>query len=523
MQKYRVFYSWQSDLPGSRTRSFIRECIDKAIDLAQETEAIEAERDEATTGVTGSPDIVSTLFSKIDDCDLFIADLSLSFTEDQKKEKKSPNPNVLLELGYAVKTLGWERIVCLCNKDYGEQYPFDIAHNRITAFSLECRSRKEVKSEISEIIFVNIRDTRKQPQRAKKGMATHIIGTYDTDNHEVTSALKPIMIEKQESYVLHNAELLDEARELFAEIRELTDMIKEEMIENDKPQVSLPEYPLSPNTVRTQFLNTDCSILKLNPAKETPVVWKDVEMEKTRINHWLSIDVSNAFFDIGGLKQVVQLHNLHNSKLIGTEAEKAKYEKLHRLSYNLLLLDVRTNYLKTFDGMVFIPLAIQNISTIHDTDIHVAVSIDDGEIIEPNEKLICKEYDGIQGHLCRDDDEGDIGIIAELFILPEDGFIHTEPTPYDPSEYVSRTPIYDGIGFSQPDKTEEDYKQELEEYIATTGGAGYFEFDVACLRPGECRWLSGGMLIKPVDGKVKIHYQIHSAHSAGNLSGILEM
>lgn len=115
MKKFKIFYSWQSDLPGSKTRNFIRECIDEAIDLALESEAIEAERDEATTGTTGSPNIVTSLFSKIDDCDLFVADLSLCFTEDQEKEKRSPNPNVLLELGYAVKTLGWDRVICLCN------------------------------------------------------------------------------------------------------------------------------------------------------------------------------------------------------------------------------------------------------------------------------------------------------------------------------------------------------------------------------------------------------------------------
>ena len=125
MPKFKIFYSWQSDLTASKTRNFIRECIDEAIDLAQESEAIEAERDEATTGITGSPNIVTTLFSKIDDCDLFIADLSMGFTEDQKKEKRSTNPNVLLELGYAVKTLTWDRVICLCNIDYGDKYPFD--------------------------------------------------------------------------------------------------------------------------------------------------------------------------------------------------------------------------------------------------------------------------------------------------------------------------------------------------------------------------------------------------------------
>ena len=80
---FRIFYSWQSDLPSNKTRSYIRECIDKAIDLAQETEAIDAERDEATQGTTGSPNIVQTIFSKIDEADLFIADVSLCYKAEK--------------------------------------------------------------------------------------------------------------------------------------------------------------------------------------------------------------------------------------------------------------------------------------------------------------------------------------------------------------------------------------------------------------------------------------------------------
>ena len=156
MRKFKIFYSWQSDLPKNKTRNFICECIDEAIELAEESEMIEAERDEATKDTTGSPNIVTTLFSKIDECDLFVADVSSCFTSDTDPLKKSPNPNVLVELGYAVKVLSWEHVICLCNTDFGSEYPFDIAHNRITKFSLNGKSRKEVKTDIAKIIFYNI-------------------------------------------------------------------------------------------------------------------------------------------------------------------------------------------------------------------------------------------------------------------------------------------------------------------------------------------------------------------------------
>lgn len=524
MRKFKIFYSWQSDLPGSKTRNFIRECIDEAIDLALETEAIEAERDEATTGTTGSPNIVTTLFSKIDDCDLFIADLSLCFTEDQGKEKRSPNPNVLLELGYAVKTLGWERVICLCNTDFGDKYPFDIAHNRITDFSLEGKSKKEVKGEIAKIIFINIRDLRKHPPRAKVGVATHIIGTYDFESHMVSSVLTPLEISKQEGYVLHNEELLNNARELLAEIQELTDRIEAFSAEGDACREVLPERPEA--TVNLQFQLPDVvhQMAESYKGAKTPVVWRHMEEDKSRIKQWLGTDVSDKFFDVGGLTQVTQLLDIHNPRLDGTNDEIEKYEKLQTLSHELLQLDVRRNYLKTFEGMFFIPLAIQNISAMEDKDIRVVVSIESGEIVEPDEHLIWNEYEGIQGLLCRDDeDKTDVGIICELFCLNEDGFIQTEDIPFNPSRYIPKTPIITAYGLSQPEKTAEDYKQELEEFIASTDGRGYYEFNVASLRPGECRWLCCGMLVRPIEGNVTVHYQIFSAHSTGELNGTLEI
>ena len=81
---------------------------------------------------------------------------------------------------------------------------------------------------------------------------------------------------------------------------------------------------------------------------------------------------------------------------------------------------------------------------------------------------------------------------------------------------------YDEYGYAD-EGAEEDYKEELKEFIASTSGHGYYEFDVANLRPNECKWLSGGMLIKPIDGKIKVHYQIHSDRSTGDLGGTLEL
>lgn len=524
MKKFKIFYSWQSDLPGSKTRNFIRECIDEAIELAEESEAIEAERDEATTGTTGSPDIVSTLFSKIDDCDLFIADLSLCFSENLRSKKKSSNPNVLLELGYAVKTLGWERIICLCNTDYGDEYPFDIAHNRITNFSLEEKNKREVKGKIAKIIFINIRDIRKLSPRAKSGMAMHVIGTYDFSSKNVVGMLIPVEISRQESYILHNEELLRESKNLFDEIRRLTSQIRATDNENNTLQVELPRQEEASAEIQSSLSEVIHMMAESYKDSETSVIWDEIDDDRKRIKRWLGCDVPDDFFDMGGLKERRQLFNLNNSIFIGTDDEKEKNDKLHMLSYKLQLLDIRENYLKTFDEMYFIPLAIQNVSSMQDTDIDILINVEIGEIINPDEHLIWEEYEGLQGLLCRDDeDETDVGIICELFSLNEDGIIHAENIPYDPTKYIPKTPIITLNGLSQPDKTEKEYKQELEDFIESTCGREYYEFNIESLRPGECKWLCRGMLIKPVDCRVKVSYRLYSQNTSGELSGVLEM
>lgn len=521
MGKFKIFYSWQSDLPGNKTRNFIRECIDEAIELAEESEAIEAERDEATKGTTGSPNIVTTLFSKIDNCDLFIADVSLCYTCDTKGEKKSPNPNVLLELGYAVKRLGWERVICLCNKDFGNEYPFDIAHNRITPFSLEGKSKKEVMSEITKVIFVNIRDIRKRRPLAKAGEATHVLGTYDFEERVVKETLIPIDIKQNEGYLFHNAEILEEAKKTLAEIEKLNKQINPD---------NLSYMAIASDLIETVGITMKGDALdalsKMFAEKETPAVWRDVEKDTKLIKDWLDVDVTEDFFFLGNLKYVSSGYNPLNSppSLEGSNEEKKKYTKLRKLSRYLTLLEVRTTYLKTFDGMLFIPVAIQNISALQDENIRVVLNVEGGEIIEPTEKLVWNEYEGIQGTLCRDDDdENDVGIICEFFGLEEDGVIHTEDIPYNPARYAVKTPIMTEHGFGYPAKSEKDYALELQEFIASTNGAGYYEFDVSNLRPGECKWLCCGMLIKPTSENIKISYHIHSTHSTGDLSGRFEL
>ena len=76
--KSSIFYSWQSDLPNKDNRSFIEDCIKKAIKMDDVN--IEAgvifDFDRDTKGISGSPDISDIIFNKIAKSDIFICDIS---------------------------------------------------------------------------------------------------------------------------------------------------------------------------------------------------------------------------------------------------------------------------------------------------------------------------------------------------------------------------------------------------------------------------------------------------------------
>ena len=151
-----IFYSWQSDVEPSKHRYFIERCLKSALNELEQGANVYMEYDRDTAGLNGSPDIAQTIFDKIDKCVLFVCDVSIINLAYQGK--KTPNPNVLIELGYAVSKLGWDRVICLFDGNTGEieDLPFDIRQKRVTTFYPQKGKTEERR--ISEILNHNIKD-----------------------------------------------------------------------------------------------------------------------------------------------------------------------------------------------------------------------------------------------------------------------------------------------------------------------------------------------------------------------------
>ena len=155
-----IFYSWQSDAPNPVNRTFIRRALEDAADNLNRSEGAEVEDvvrlDQDTQGVAGSPPIVDTILAKIAACDVFVPDVTFM---PASGERHTPNPNVMIEYGYALKTPGPERIVAVMNTHFGKpnELPFDMRHRRFPiTYDLAPDADSETRSRVRERLSAEI-------------------------------------------------------------------------------------------------------------------------------------------------------------------------------------------------------------------------------------------------------------------------------------------------------------------------------------------------------------------------------
>lgn len=128
MKHYRLFQAWQNQ--DKEYTSFITKTIQDVV-IIEKSKGIEIEvirfpaQDEA-----GSPDVVNMVWEQIENCDIFVGDLTgIAEIEDHILS----NPNVMYEVGIADALLGEKRVILLCSKDTQiDKLAFDINHKRIS-------------------------------------------------------------------------------------------------------------------------------------------------------------------------------------------------------------------------------------------------------------------------------------------------------------------------------------------------------------------------------------------------------
>ncbi len=154
-----IFYAWQSDSPAPTNRNGIRSCLTSAASQVEASHPfIKLEIDEATRGMAGAGNIPAAIFDKIEACQIFLGDVT---TIDPSTDKrKTPNPNVVFEAGYAAAHLGWDRMVLLANTELGDlsDLPFDFDRHRISQYKWkdEPGAKKAASAQLESLLVAAI-------------------------------------------------------------------------------------------------------------------------------------------------------------------------------------------------------------------------------------------------------------------------------------------------------------------------------------------------------------------------------
>lgn len=112
-----IFYSWQSDTRAACNRTLIQDALEGALSdvRGMPNVQIEAVLDRDTLGAPGSPDIATVILEKIDRSSAVVADVTL--IDAGTDGRRFPNPNVLVEVGYAIQ------VTQLFEIGFGHEYP----------------------------------------------------------------------------------------------------------------------------------------------------------------------------------------------------------------------------------------------------------------------------------------------------------------------------------------------------------------------------------------------------------------
>ena len=532
---FTIFYSWQSDLPNSTTRGLIESSIEAAVRSLRNTVSVYADRD--TQGVTGSPDIVQTIFSKIDECDVFVADVTSVATyhpldkdgNETDRLKATPNANVMIELGYATQVVGWDNIICIMNDDYihDGEIPFDIEHHRLTHFSLSGKEKAEVRKQLRDIIADTVMNVMENGKRVQPQFSNISIGSWNSEIKAVSKNLIPYNVHASGPAKAVKEVMLDAVRMLLeniqtAKVRNTDELPPAEEIAPEQEDVQSEKIitkdgiELTPRTrkILLDFIKWSHFFIQEKEKKDTIA----------EIMTYLGIKVGMEIFDFGGLKCKFSMVPGWGSEYDGTAEEKQKHDNYVEMVATLARIQMLETYLKTFDGLILLPLAAQNESSISDSDITISIQIENStaEAIYPTAELICDDLKGVEGYIYED------GLVE--MTLAQNDTVDIKNSRDDrfwgmEDQRGEMDAMLRGGINGQPRYTEEDYVRELSRYIASpeVESPDMFSFHIPTLHAKESKWLSNMIILRPLKETIQLSYSIKSSSSNGDLAGTLEL
>lgn len=164
----KIFWSWQSDVLKKENRHLIEDALGDAVArIGADNDIDPATRgqlavDQGTKGKKGATEIAASILEKIASCAVFVCDLT-PISKNQAG-KALPNPNVCIELGYALHNPGPERVIIVLNEGSGykpEHLPFDVRGRAVMTYNVAPGatrlSRNAARTSLSKALEAAIR------------------------------------------------------------------------------------------------------------------------------------------------------------------------------------------------------------------------------------------------------------------------------------------------------------------------------------------------------------------------------
>lgn len=175
-----IFFCWQDHLEKKLHRFLIRDALNAAIAHVQSElpdSACVIRLDSDTMDRSGSVNIADTILEKIATATVVVGDVTPVSIESPHDRCYYPNPNVMVEIGFASRCVGWSQVVLVLNSAACDpvDLPFDVRGRRISVY--RCANEADRKSAHGQLKIIFQDAIIAVVQRLGRGEVDSIIGT----------------------------------------------------------------------------------------------------------------------------------------------------------------------------------------------------------------------------------------------------------------------------------------------------------------------------------------------------------
>lgn len=300
---YTVFFAYQSDIDDKYCKGFIQSAAQMAIDRLMKN-GKKVIFDYGFRGTPGTPILIEEMLAKSQNSDMVLVDLTYTssknwfYTKEYvkfsgknlkvksiKNDKKSSNPNVLLETGYAWAHKGYHRTLAVMNTAFGKPDELNVDFQGFRwpiTYHLDNKNyntRKDVRKSLSDALYqaisasINSETSYQQEKWKPFRVNQNWTNSAFKNPYKVNNELKDIILKLRAGLAVNNNPQRIVGPAKSGKTRLAREMFHE--YGNDLPALEIVENVLYYDLEETGFASVENPILSLTSLNQLKVVILD--------------------------------------------------------------------------------------------------------------------------------------------------------------------------------------------------------------------------------------------------------